>query len=111
MNNTIKVKSGESTNIQQITHKINGEAVTDYSKYTLNIDVIKSGTKESTGLVRSIAGTASGFEFGLLPGDTRQLGPGNYVIVADFTKVDDSGVEVFNKELTWKLEIVPGLRD
>jgi len=107
----IKVTKGDSTNVQKITHIIDGTPVTDYSNYKLKTDVLNIADNTSTGMVRDIDPTGDeGFYFGLSPADTDNLGVGSFIIVADLQKTDDNGTLVFNREINWTLTITPGLR-
>ena len=106
----MKVKQGDSSDLETITHKIDGVAVTDYTDYLLHLEVIHAVTKENAGILRTITPGDDGFTIGLTPGDTAGLDVGEYLIVADLSKIVE-GVLVFNRELSWMLRITASLRN
>ena len=108
---TIKVKSGDSSNIQKITHKVDGVDISDYTGYLLKMEVLNSVTRANAGIIRTILpeGDNSGFILALTPGDTSTLGTGEFIIVADLEKTVAEVVE-FNRELSWSLTVTPSLR-
>jgi len=108
---TIKVKRGDSSNIQKVTHKVDGVSITDYTGYLLKMEVLNSVTKANAGITRTIVPETdnTGFILALSPSDTMTLGTGEYIIVADLEKTVNQVVE-FNRELSWSLTITPSLR-
>ena len=107
----MQVKQGDSSHIQVITHKIDNVLVTDYTGYLLKMEVLDAVSRANAGITRTIApDIADGFLLGLSPVDTAALAVGEYIIVADLEKTEDS-VLTFNRELSWTLRVIPSLRN
>ena len=108
MSETMIVKKGDSSDINKVTHTVNRVKVTNYSDYALRMVVLKNSDKSTTGIDRMIPPTNDGFDVGLVPDETDQLGVGEYLIVANISKTV-GGVKVFNRETSWRIDVVDNL--